>query len=243
MTTTGRPRIATGSPTRNESRTSLSPSTFLNFITAANVALFITPESSGIRELADLKGQRVVVGPAGAGFEYFIGPMLEAHGVTYDDFTPLHNTQTAAVDMLGDGSAAAAFLGGAVPTGSITQATTSQDIFFVPFDEQTKSQLTATFLFFNDATIPAGTYRGHDEDFHGLDVGSMHLIASADADEELIYAVTKMIYENREEITAKHPAGRAINPRNVVRDTGTEFHPGAIRYFKEIGIWPEPEGS
>jgi len=210
---------------------------------APNVALFITPEGSGIRELADLKGKRVVVGPAGAGFEYFIGPMLEAHGVTYDDFTPLHNTQSAAVGMLGDGSAAAAFLGGAVPTGSITQATTSQDIFFIPFDEQTKSQLTATFLFFNDATIPAGTYRGHDEDFDGLDVGSMHLIASADADEELIYAATKMIYENREEITAKHPAGRAINPRNVVRDTGTEFHAGAIRYFKEIGIWPEPEGS
>ena len=103
---------------------------------------------------------------------------------------------------------------------------------------------TATFTFFNDATIPAGTYRGQDEDFQGLDVGSMHLITSADADEETIYAVTKMIYENREEVTAKHAAGKAINPANVVRDTGTPFHPGAIRYFKEIGIWSEPaEGS
>jgi TRAP transporter TAXI family solute receptor len=210
---------------------------------APNVALFVTPAGSGIRTPSDIKGKRVVVGPAGAGFEFFIGPLLEAHGVTYDDFTPLNNTQTGAVDMLSDGSAAAAFLGGAVPTGSITQATSSQEIFFVPFDEQTKSRLTGTFLFFNDATIPAGTYRGLDEDYHGLDVGSMHLIASADADEELIYTVTKMIYENREEVTAKHPAGRAINPRNVVRDTGIEFHPGAIRYFKEIGIWPEPEGS
>ena len=210
---------------------------------APNVALFITPESSGIRTLADVKGKRVVVGPAGAGFEFFVGPLLEAHGVTYDDFTPLNNTQTGAVDMLGDGSAAAAFLGGAVPTASITQASTSHDVFFVPFDTQAMAQLTETFVFFNDATIPAGTYRGQTEDFHGLDVGSMHLITSADADEELIYKLTKMIYENREEVTAKHAAGRAINPANVVRDTGTEFHPGAIRYFKEIGIWPEPEGS
>jgi len=210
---------------------------------APNVALFVTPENSGIRTLAEVKGERVVVGPAGAGFEFFVGPLLEAHGVTYDDFTPLNNTQTGAVDMLGDGSAAAAFLGGAVPTASITQASTSQDIFFIPFDTQAMEQLTATFMFFNDATIPAGTYRGQDEDFHGLDVGSMHLITSADADEQLIYEVTRMIYENREEVTAKHAAGKAINPANVVRDTGTEFHPGAIRYFKEIGIWPEPEGS
>ena len=210
---------------------------------APNVALFVTPEKSGIKTLTDVKGKRVVVGPAGAGFEFFIGPLLEAHGVTYDDFKPLNNTQTGAVDMLGDGSASAAFLGGAVPTASITQASTSQDIFFVPFEEQAITQLTTAFMFFNDATIPAGTYRGQDEDFHGLDVGSMHLITSADVDEELIYTVTKMIYENRAEVTAKHAAGKAINPANVVRDTGTEFHPGAIRYFKEIGIWPESEGS
>jgi uncharacterized protein len=209
---------------------------------APNVALFVTPAGSGIRKIADMKGKRVVVGPAGAGFEFFVGPLLEAHGVTFDDITPLNNTQSGAVDMLGDGSAAAAFLGGAVPTASITQASTSQDIFFIPFDPQAMAQLTANFMFFDDATIPAGTYRGQDEDFHGLDVGSMHLITSADADEELIYELTKMIYENREEVSAKHAAGRAINPANVVRDTGTEFHPGAIRYFKEIGIWPEPEG-
>jgi TRAP transporter TAXI family solute receptor len=101
-------------------------------------------------------------------------------------------------------------------------------------------QLIETYLFFNPATIPAGTYRNQDEPFDGLDVGSMQLITSATVSDDLIYAVTRSIYENREEVTAKHAAGRAINPKNVVRDTGTEFHPGAIRYYKEIGIWPEP---
>ena len=60
-------------------------------------------------------------------------------------------------------------------------------------------------------------------------------------DEDLIYELTRVIYENRDQVTAKHAAGKAINSRNVVRDTGTEFHPGAIRYYKEIGIWPEDE--
>ena len=67
----------------------------------------------------------------------------------------------------------------------------------------------------------------------------MHLIVAADQDEDLVYRITKTIYENRESVTAKHPAGRAINPKNVVRDTGTEFHPGAIRYYQEMGIWPD----
>ena len=58
---------------------------------------------------------------------------------------------------------------------------------------------------------------------------------------DLIYELTRTIYENRDQVTAKHAAGKAINPRNVVRDTGTEFHPGAIRFYKEIGIWPEDE--
>ncbi|MCB1033115.1 MAG: TAXI family TRAP transporter solute-binding subunit, partial [Acidobacteria bacterium] len=156
---------------------------------APNVALFITPGSSGVERIADLRGQRVVMGPSGAGFEYFLRPILAAHGLTYDDLTPLYNTQVGAVDMLGDGSAAAAFLGGAIPTASITQAAAGQDIYFVPFDPEARERLIADYLFFRPATIPAGTYRGMEEDFAGLDVGSMHLITSASQDEELVYRV------------------------------------------------------
>ena len=206
---------------------------------APNVALFITPTSSGLRTLEDLNGKRVVVGPAGAGFEFFIRPLLAAHGITYDDFTPLNATQQAAVDMLADGSAAAAFLGGAIPTASITQASATQDIAFLPFDEQTRWQLVEDYLFFSPATIPAETYRGQTDDFQGLDVGSMHLITTADESEDLVYGATKVLYENRQQVVERHAAGRAITPTNVVRDTGTEFHPGAIRYYREIGIWPE----
>ena len=204
---------------------------------APNVALFIAPQSAGINGLGDLKGKRVVVGPAGAGFEYFLKPILSAHGITYDDFTPLHNTQAGTVDMLADGSAAAAFLGGAVPTASITQASASQDIYFIPYDDSAKQSLFETYPFFFAATIPANTYRGQAEDFVGMNVGSMHLITRASLSEDTVYNFTKTLYEHRAEVVKKHPAGKAINPKNIVRDTGTPFHPGAIKYFKEIGIW------
>jgi TRAP transporter TAXI family solute receptor len=206
---------------------------------APNVAFFITPKSSGIKTIADLKGKRVVIGPAGAGFEYFVTPLLEAHGVKMTDITPLYGTQTAAVDMLTDGSAAAAFLGGAIPTASITQVCASGDMFFIPFDPETRMKLINDYTFFNPAKVPAGTYRGQDKDFDCLNVGSMHLITAADEDENLVYNVTKTLYEFRSEVVAKHPAGKAINEKNASRDVGTEFHPGAIRYYKEVGIWKE----
>ena len=205
---------------------------------APNLALFITPEGSGVETIADLRGNRVGVGPAGAGFEYFVGPLLGAHGITYDDFTPLNATQSGAVDLIADGSAAAVFVGGAVPNPAITQASASQDIHFVPFDDDAKQQLIDEYLFFRPATIPPNTYRGQTEPFEGLDVGSMHLIASASASDDLVYNVTKTLYEQRDSVVEKHAAGRAINPNNVVRDTGTDFHAGAIRFYQEIGIWP-----
>lgn len=206
---------------------------------APNVAMFIAPKGKGVNTIADLKGKRVVIGPAGAGFEYFVKPILAAHGVSYDDFTPLNNTQAGAVDMLADGSADAAFLGGAVPTASITQASASQDILLVPFDPATRDKLITDYPFFLPASVKAGTYRGQDDAYVGLNVGSMHLITGADMDEETVYNFTKVLYEQRAEVVKKHPAGRAINEANVIRDTGTPFHPGAVRFYKEIGIWPE----
>ena len=206
---------------------------------APNVALFITPKSSSVRRLVDLKGKRVVVGPAGAGFEYFLEPILAAHGVTYQDFTPLNSTQAGAVNMLADGSATAAFLGGAVPTASITQAASSQDILFVPFDSEAKQRLINDYPFFESATIPAETYRNQDEPFDGMNVGAMHLITSTDQAEEDVYQFTMILYEHRADVVKKHPAGKAINPKNIVKDTGTSFHLGAVRYYNEIGIWSE----
>jgi hypothetical protein len=161
--------------------------------------------------------------------------------LSYDDFKPLNATQSGAVDLLSDGSADAAFLGGAVPTASITQAATSMDLRLIPFDGEAMAMAVQEYPFFAPATIPAGTYRGQEEDYHGLNVGSMHLITSEDASEELVYAFTKAIYEHRDAVVERHPAGKAIRPEVVVRNTGTPFHPGAERFYREIGIWPRAD--
>lgn len=146
--------------------------------------------------------------------------------------------------MLGDGSADAAFLGGAVPTGSITQACSTHDIYFIPLDPAVRDTLVEKYPFFSPFTIAKDKYPDLTEDFQGLNVGSMHLITAASQSDDLIYQITKTIWENREEIAGKHPAGKALNEKNVARFTGTDFHPGAIKFYKEAGLWKEvPSGS
>ena len=127
-----------------------------------------------------------------------------------------------------------------MPTASITRASASQNIFFIPFADTAKQELFENYPFFNAVVIPSGTYRGQDEPFHGMNVGAMHLITAANLDAETVYQFTKVLYEQRAEVVKIHPAGKAINPKNIIKDTGTPFHPGAIRYYKEIGIWSRP---
>jgi TRAP transporter TAXI family solute receptor len=147
--------------------------------------------------------------------------------------------------LLGDGDIDAAFMGGATPMSAILQATSSMDLHYIPFDETVLMNLVEKYPFFLLAEIPAKntqgepTYKGLAHDFKTIDVGSMHLITDAKVSDDLIYEMTKRIWENREAIAAKHPAGKSINEKNVVRDVGTPFHPGAIKFYKEIGVWIE----
>jgi uncharacterized protein len=203
-----------------------------------NVAMFVVPADSPIRSVADLEGRRVYLGPEGAGFEYFVEPILEAHGLTLADLEPRYGSQQAAVDLLGDGSVDAAMIGGGVPNPALAQIAQARPVRLVPYDDKATRKLIERYDFFEPATIPGGTYAGIDDDYDGLNVGSAHLIAAASAGDELVHDFTKLVWENRLKIAERHRAARAITEQNAPRNTGTPFHPGAIRFYREAGLWP-----
>ncbi len=202
-----------------------------------NVAQFVVPAASEIQSIADLKGKRVYLGPEGAGFEYFVRPILEAHGLTLDEIDARYGSQQSAVDLLGDGAVDAAMIGGGIPSPALSQIAQANPVRLVPFDEEAQAKLIADYPFFEAATIPGGTYDGLDEDFAGLNVGSAHLVTDASVDEEMVYQFTKLVWENRAKIAERHRAARAITEKNVVRKSGVPFHPGAIRFYEEAGLW------
>jgi TRAP transporter TAXI family solute receptor len=207
---------------------------------APNVGVFVTTKSSGIEKIADLKGKRVVLGPSGAGFDYFLKPLLKAHGVSYDDMEVLPGNYFAAGDMIADGKADAAFMGGAIPIPAVTQLCSSQDVVFIKLDEDAPEKLKE-YPFYFSVPVKAEAYSDLNEDLTGINVGNMQLITHESVSEDVVYNFTKMMYQNRADIAAKHPAAKAINPKNAARDTGTPFHAGAIKFYKEEGIWPDKE--
>lgn len=205
---------------------------------APNVGIFVTTKSSGITKMADLKGKRVVLGPSGAGFDYFLKPLLKVHGLAYEDMEVLNGNYLSAADLLGDGGADAAFMGGAIPIAAVTSLCAKQDVVFIKMDEDAADKLKE-YPFYFPVPVSKDKYSDLTEDMIGINVGNMHLITHAKVDEDVVYNFTKLMYENRAQIAEQHPAGKAINPKNAIRDTGTPFHPGAIKFYKEAGIWSE----
>lgn len=206
-----------------------------------NIAMFVTLADSGIENVSDLKGQNVFLGPEGAGFEFFVKPILAAHGLTIDDISPRYGSQQSAVDLLGDGAVAAAMIGGGTPNPALSQMAQANAIRLIPYDDQAKQQLISEYSFFEEAVIPGGTYNGINDDFNGLNVGSAHLITHQSIDEQMVYDFVKLAYEQRAKIAERHRAASNIKPESAASSNGTEYHAGAERYFREAGIWPEAE--
>ncbi|MBL8892665.1 MAG: TAXI family TRAP transporter solute-binding subunit [Planctomycetaceae bacterium] len=204
-----------------------------------NIAMFVTLGNSEVQSIADLKGKKVYIGPEGAGFEYFVKPILEAHGVKLSDLEVRYGTQLEAAEMLSDGTVAAAMLGGGLPNPAITQLAQGNAIRFLPYDEAAKQNLLEQYPFYSAVNVAAGTYKGIDSDFGGMSVGWAHLIADQSLDEETVYQFTKLLWENREKVATRNRAAAAIKPETAAQSNGVPYHPGAEKFFREIGIWPE----
>lgn len=204
-----------------------------------NVAMFVTLANSGIEKVSDLKGKSVYIGPEGAGFEYFVRPILAAHGLTLDDIDARFGSQQSAVDLLGDGAVAAAMIGGGTPNPALSQMAQANSIRLIPYDAEAKEKLIADYSFFEPAAIPAGTYNGIDAQYDGLNVGSAHLITHKSVDEQTVYDFVKLVYEQRAKIAERHRAALNIRPETVAVQNGIDYHRGAERFYREAGIWPE----
>ncbi|XZE54864.1 TAXI family TRAP transporter solute-binding subunit [Planctomycetaceae bacterium SH139] len=202
-----------------------------------NIAMFVTLADSGLEDIASLRGKRVFLGPEGAGFEYFVNPILQAHGLSIEDIEPRYGSQQSAVDLLGDGAVDAAMIGGGIPNPALAQMAQANPIKLIPYDAAAREKLIESYSFFQAAMIPGGTYAGLPDDQPSLNVGSAHLITHASVADDLVYEFTKRVYENREQIAERHRAAKGIKPETVANDLGTEFHPGAIRYYQEMGLW------
>ena len=83
-------------------------------------------------------------------------------------------------------------------------------------------------------TIPAGTYKGVDEEVETYAVTAT-VVTSAKASEQMVYDTVKTVFENLDELKGTHAAFRILTPKSMLKGLTAPFHKGADKYYKEQG--------
>lgn len=200
----------------------------------ANMVQIVTLEGSGIRTLGDLVGRRVSIGAPGSGTEVNAQQILEANGITYDmiDEQRLNFNETA--DALGNGDIDAGFWSVGAPTSSILNLATTQSIVMVELNADEMAAALDANPIFAMTTLAGGLYNGVDQPVAVLGVPNV-LTVSSEMDEELAYQITRAMFENIADLQAVHPAANQTTVEFTLAATPVPLHPGAIRYYEEIG--------
>ncbi|MEQ8365418.1 MAG: TAXI family TRAP transporter solute-binding subunit [Roseicyclus sp.] len=200
----------------------------------ANMVHIVTLEGSGISSLSDLRGMRVSVGAPGSGTEVNAAAILEANGLTYDDIEEQRLNFNETADALANGDIDAGFWSVGAPTSSILNLATTQDIVVIELTADEMAAAMAGNPTFAMTTLAGGTYNGVDGDVAVLGIPNV-LAVSSEMSDDLAYAITSAMFENIAELQAVHPAANQTTVEFTLAATPVPLHPGAIRYYEEIG--------
>jgi TRAP transporter TAXI family solute receptor len=121
------------------------------------------------------------------------------------------------------------------PSGSIQEATTACDSVLVDVTGEAVDNLIEENSFYRTATIPAGMYRGNDEDTTTFGVGAT-FVTSSDVSDEAVYVVVSSVFENFEDFKGLHPAFSNLKPEEMISaGLSAPLHEGAKKYYQEKG--------
>lgn len=211
-------------------------------ITSFSAVAALYPETcqivgaKGLTSVADLKGKNVSVGDAGSGVEFNATQILAAYGIDINKDITKHNLSFGdSAEALKDGKIDAFFCVAGAPTTAITELATTNDISILSVDQEHADQLKKDFPFYSDISIPANTYKGVDADVQTVAVKAT-IICRNDLPEDAVYNLVKGIFDNKDMIGESHAKGKLLDPNYAVEAISVPFHPGAEKYFKEIGV-------
>jgi hypothetical protein len=200
----------------------------------ANLVQIVTLADSGITGLSDLAGKRVSIGAPGSGTEVNAAAILNANGLTYDDIDEQRLNFNETADALSNGDIDAGFWSVGAPTSSILNLATTQSIRMIELTAEEIAAARAADPIFAEAVLAGGTYAGVDADVPVLGIPNV-LVASSEMDDDLVYAITKAMFENIADLRAVHPAANQTTVEFTLSASPIPLHPGAIRYYEEIG--------
>ena len=198
-----------------------------------------TLEDSGINKMSDLKGKRISTGAPSSGTEIMAMRLLEAFGLDPNKDVVRERLSVAeSVNALKDGKIDALMWVGGVPTPSITDlaATPGKRLKLIDHGEGAERMRKKYGPIYVKNRILANAYPGESHETSNVDVWNL-LVVPANADENLVYQITKTLFEKKDELVRVHKDASFLSLDN--QTTGASpipFHPGAARYLREKGL-------
>lgn len=198
-----------------------------------NYIQIVASQESGIKTLADLKGKSLSVGAPASGTELNARAIFEAAGMTYEDLGKVEYLPFAeSVELIKNRQLDATLQSAGLGVASIRDLSTSLPINVVAVPAADVEKIGSPYI---SVTIPANTYDGQVEDVATAAVGNF-LITHDGVSEETAYQMTKALFENLDQMTAAHAAAKAIDASKALEGMPVPLHPGAERYYKEMGL-------
>lgn len=200
----------------------------------------VMPQGATIDSLADLAGKRVGIAQAGSGTQVAVLQMLDAWGVNRDnmDEAELNNSQSA--ERLADGQLDAYFYAAGWPVAAMVQLSSTKGMSLHSFTDEDLAKINEIIPAYIPSEIPGGVYEGVDEAVKTPAVSAL-LVVSSDLDEELVYGITKALWNDntRKLLDNGHAKGKQITPATAldgVMALGVPLHDGAARFYTEAGL-------
>lgn len=202
-----------------------------------NVFHIAVRADSDIYTLEDLKGKKVSPGIKGYSAELALIEILDAAGMSYDDLDRIEYIGTAdAGDLLRDGHIDAIANLLAAPVSTYQELDTTLGIRLIPLESDVIRKVQEKNSAYLDYTIKGGTYSKISEDTQTIAAYSAILVSDDLIDEETGYQLTKMIFENTDNWKTISTVMDDFSPEYSLENTIGKIHPGAERYYKEVGV-------
>lgn len=195
----------------------------------------VTRESTGIKSIKDLKGKRIAIGPPGSGTQAAAKLILEAHGIKEGDYEAYQEAFGDAKSKLQDGTIDASFGLLGLPEAGFDELQASvKDVKILSLNPDTLGTIEEKSGYV-PYTIKAGTYEWLKEDVQTVSAFAI-LVANTDTvNDDLAYELAKVMLENADQNT--HSQSKHMKKENALNGLGDlPIHPGAEKYYKEIGI-------
>lgn len=196
----------------------------------------VVPGNSDIQSVEDLAGKRVSIGAPGSGTELNALQILEVHGMTPDDLGQVQRLDFGdSTSYIQDGSLDAAFVTAGTPTSAVSELAATAGVRIVHIADDNINALIAKYPYYAEQTVEAGTYSGFDETVNTVAVKAQ-LVISSELPEELVYDLTKSLFENLDQLVSVHAKAAEIKAESALEGVSLKIHPGAEKYFEEAGI-------